>query len=311
MLRKDKRMRYFVSSVLVIHATLSMAQSAPLEVTVQKGSVAIAAGERPILRYQYAGVPFKPYAAEFYTPAGINVLRDAPHDHLHHHALMFAISTEDIDFWAETPECGKQIHLGTSDVFVRDDVAAGFVESLEWRNPKTPAVVLVERRTIEVSSSDENGASLLTWTTRLEVPPGTENVTLTGHHYHGLGMRFLQSMDPGGTFLYATNAEGEVVRGDEQLTPAAWCAYTANAEGKPVTAAMFDGPGNPRPALWFTMRTPFAYLSATINTWREPLTVKAGEPVTLRYGVALWDGEADAAKAGALYESWKASLGDQ
>lgn len=301
-------MRYLFTSVFVVLAAAAVAQSPPLEVSVQKDFVTVTAAGRPILRYRYAGVPFKPYAAEFYTPSGINVLRDAPHDHLHHHALMFAISTADIDFWAETPACGFQVHRAISGVFVRETAAAGFTEHLEWLDPKTKAAVLVEMRTLEVSHSEDNGASLLTWTTRLEAPHGTESVTLTGHHYHGLGMRFLQSMDPEGTFINAANAEGELVRGDELLTPAAWCAYTAKADGKPVTAAMFDDPKNPRPALWFTMRTPFAYLAATTNTWRDAWTIKTGEPVTLRYGVALWDGENDATKVGALYERWKAML---
>lgn len=303
-------MRYFLSSVFMFHAAVAAAQSAPLEVSVAKDFVTISAADRPILRYRYAGVPFKPYAAEFYTPAGINLLRDAPHDHLHHHALMFAISTDDIDFWAETPECGFQVHRGIGGVFVRE-ASAGFTENVEWLDPKTQAVVLVEARSIEVLYLEDANASVLNWTTRLELPAGKESVTLTGHHYHGLGMRFLQSMDPAGTFLNAANDEGELVRGDERLAPGAWCAYTAHADGKPVTAAMFDDPKNPRPALWFTMHTPFAYLSATTNTWRDPWTIKANEPMTLRYGVALWDGECDATKVEALYALWKAALGER
>lgn len=45
------------------------------------------------------------------------------------------------------------------------------------------------------------------------------------------------------------------------------------------------------PALWFTMKEHFAYLSATINLWREPLDVTPDQPLVLRYGAALWDGE--------------------
>ena len=51
---------------------------------------------------------------------------------------------------------------------------------------------------------------------------------------------------------------------------------------------MFDGPKNPRPALWFTMKDPFAYMSATVNLWKEPMELK--ESMTLTYGVAVWDG---------------------
>ena len=65
-------------------------------------------------------------------------------------------------------------------------------------------------------------------------------------------------------------------------------------DGKPVTVAIFDHPKNLRhPAKMFTMSTPFAYLSATCNVWKEPITIKAGKPLDLRYGVAVWDGEVE------------------
>jgi hypothetical protein len=96
-----------------------------------------------------------------------------------------------------------------------------------------------------------------------------------------------------------------VIHGDECLTPARWCAYTAKADGKPVTAELFDDPANPRyPARMFTMHTPFAYLSATRNEWKEPIAVKAGQPLDLRYGIAVWDGEPDRAKMETLYARW-------
>ncbi len=262
---------------------------------------------KPVLTYPYRDVPFKPYVREWLTPAGVNVLRDAPHDHLHHHALMFAISSDATDFWAETPECGKQVHRGWSGVCATSEDGlqrAGFTELLEWVPAQDLPVALIERRTVETVAAADLGASLLTWTSRLALPPGKDTITLTGHHYHGLGMRFVESMDKGGVFRYSAAQPGEVVRGDERLTPGPWCAYTAQADGKTVTAAMFDDPRNPRPALWFTMQTPFAYLSATVNTWKEPLELTAGQGAELRYGVALWDGEPSAEQIEALCRRW-------
>ena len=84
-------------------------------------------------------------------------------------------------------------------------------------------------------------------------------------------------MDSGGRFFNADDKQGEIVRGDERLTPVKWCAYSAKADGKPVTVAVFDHPHNFRyPASMFTMSTPFAYLSATCNEWKQPITIKAG-----------------------------------
>jgi hypothetical protein len=145
----------------------------------------------------------------------------------------------------------------------------------------------------------------LTWRSRLEPPPGAASVTLTGDHYYGLGMRLLASMD-GGQFLYASGQPGMVVRGDERNTPSAWCAITGPADGKVVTVALFDHPANPRhPAVMFTMARPFAYQSATLNLWKQPMKVSADAPLDLRYGVAVWDGKIERAEIERAYEEWK------
>ncbi len=97
---------------------------------------------------------------------------------------------------------------------------------------------------------------------------------LSGSHYHGLGLRFVRSMDATGEFRNPDNDPGVIFRGEERLTRSRWCAYTAQADGKTVTAAMFDHPDNPRyPATWFTMAKPFAYMSATLRLHEEPLKV--------------------------------------
>lgn len=261
---------------------------------------------RPIFNYHYAGVPFKPYGQEFFTPAGLNLLRDAPHDHLHHHALMFALSANDVDFWSELDTCGKQIHKDFTSMET-DPVAgvpcAGFTEQLEWVNAAGTDVIVKEDRTIRVLDMPETNASVVFWRTVLTAP-GNAPVKLTGAHYFGLGMRFLESMDGRGKFINASNAEGEIVRGEERNFEAPWCAFVSEADGKPATAAMFGYPGNPRPVTWFTMPVPFSYLSATLNLHKEPMTLEPGKPLVLNYAVALWDGVQDAKAMGSLYGKW-------
>ena len=287
---------------------IAAAGDEPMEVACDDETLAVKTGERTLLRYRYANVPFKPYVIEFYTPAGINVLRDAPFDHLHHHALMYAVKVDGVNFWEERAEPGRQAHRSFTHqtVEVRDGTPwATFTEHLDWLAPNADTVLLQERRTIEVPKLSEGEPGLLIWQSVFEPPPGKENATLTGAHYHGLGMRFLRSMDIHGAFRTPEGEPGEAVQGIERLTPANWCAYTVDAHTKPVTAAMFGHPSNVRhPTLWFTMTKPFAYLSATLNLSKEPLEVAAGKPLVLRYAVALWDGQADTAEIDKLYERW-------
>jgi hypothetical protein len=280
----------------------------PVRIITEQNTVSIDKGSSPLLRYGYRNVPYKPCVQRLFTPGGINVLRDSPADHKHHHALMYAVSVDGLNFWEEQKEPGRQIHKAfcTVDVENENGVPCGaLTETLDWINPKTKELLLQESRTIEVSRLDDVAATLLNWRSDFTVPSGKSSATLSGSHYFGLGMRFVESMDSGGRFRNSAGQDGEIVRGDERLTRAKWCALTAEADGKPVTIAMFCHPDNIRhPTHWFTMAKPFAYLSATMNLHREPLEIASGKPLKLKYAVALWDGRAENSKIDRLYRRW-------
>ena len=109
----------------------------------------------------------------------------------------------------------------------------------------------------------------------------------------------------GGKFLTSTGQAGDIVRGAERLARAGWCAYTAKADGRPVTIAMFGHPENLRhPTHWFTMTTPFAYMAATLNLHKEPLEVTSDKPLILSYAVAVLDGRVDKNKIDGVYRNW-------
>jgi hypothetical protein len=305
-----------VSLLAVALLDQALAQNS-IDITTDENVLSIHADQSPLLLYRYKDVPYKPYIQKLFSPDGVNILRDAPADHLHHHALMYAVKVDGVNFWEETPTAGKQIHKSFTDVKTdtKTDVEngkhlemrhAGFTEYIDW-NSSGGQLLLKEKRTIEFYQATDLKATLLTWKSEFELPEGVESATLTGAHYHGLGMRFLTSMDTGGRFINADNKTGTVFRGEERLLRSTWCAYTANADGKPVTVAMFDHPSNPRhPATWFTMTAPFAYLSATMNLHVEPLKVVTGKPLLLKYAVALWDGKIESDRINKLYQNWSA-----
>ena len=55
-----------------------------------------------------ASQAFKPYIKELTSPKGVNPLRDNIPDHIHHHGLMFAVAVDDVNFWAEYKNCGRE-----------------------------------------------------------------------------------------------------------------------------------------------------------------------------------------------------------
>jgi hypothetical protein len=271
--------------------------------------------DRELMRYRYGSDVVKPYVEELRTPAGVNVLRDSPSDHKHHHGLMFGVAVDGIDFWGERNLYGHQVGRRERVSVVSEGgseqkpgqgfvstVSDGCKQQLDWKSPKDSATLLEEMRQVQVARIGDGKPTLLTWQTRLSVPKGKASVKLTGAAYFGLGMRFVESMDKGGSFC---NADGKAGVEGTNAVRSRWCAYSAKVDGKPVTVLMFDHPRNSRhPATWFTMEKPFAYLCATLNLEASPMVMEAGQPLLLRYGVALWDGKPETAEIEKVYQQW-------
>ncbi len=273
--------------VALVCAIVGLTTTEPVVVRATDHAVSVSRGTNLVMEYLRGGVPFKPYVAQLRTPAGVNVLRDNVADHLHHHGLMFAVRAGDVNFWEEVAGCGTQRSVRTRPM------RQGLRDSVEWLAPGKDLPLLIEDRQIEVKPSSDPQATLIEWRTTLALPRGArEPAVLTGAHYHGLGMRFMQSMD-GGTFENSDDDPGVVFRGEERLMRGRWCAYHAAINGRDVTVAMFDHPSNPRPATWFTMPRAFGYLAATLRLHEDPLEVQPGKAIRLRYGVAVWDGHTE------------------
>lgn len=258
----------------------------------------------PGLVYQATPNPQKPYVAELFSPAGVNLLRDSPVDHKHHHGLMFAVAVDGVNFWEESATSGIQKPTAPpllSQVKTKEATWQVLRQNLQWHSAQGEAL-LSEERVLATTRLGQPMATLVNWRSLLRLPPGKSSAQLTGSPYFGLGMRFVVSMDKDGRFF---NADGQLGVQGTNNARSAWCAYTAKVDGKPVTVAVFDWPKNVRhPATWFTMDQGFAYLSATLNLHKEPLKLQADRPLELRYGVAVWDGQMESATVEKLYRLW-------
>jgi len=297
------RTTLWLASILGLMVAREVSAAPGIYLFKEQSVIKVSANGRPMFEYQFApATAFKPYIFQLFSPGGVAVLRDAVPDHVHHHGLMFALQVNEVTFWEEK---NKNNDIGGRQLPRQTDVRGDrIVQQLDWQGTNG-AVLLRETRTIQPLANPN--VTLLTWRDRLETPPGTNVVTLSGHHYYGLGARLLQSMDKTSTFVNSSGVPGEIVRGDEHLVPASWVAGTGpTADGRLVTIAIFDYPGNLRyPAKKFTMATPFAYLSTTLNLWKEPFLLKAGEPLELCYGVAVWDGKIDASQIEQTCQQWQ------
>ncbi len=254
---------------------------------------------KPLMEYICDPQKYKPCVHQLNTLAGYGVLRDAPHDHLHHHALMYGIKVNGINFWEEISGSGVQKVVESSPPATDRSPAglprARLTQVLYWLAPEdaflpntnAPAL-LIERRTLLLTVNPDQRETAVHWQSVFEVGPKTNTVVLTGSTYHGLGMRFLQELDPVAVH-FTLEGKPDLSNNRQDVTVHPWEAIAFNSPTKPATIALFSGPKNARgDAHFFAMKTPFAYISATQGLDKEPLVYRRGNRFELNYLVTLY-----------------------
>jgi hypothetical protein len=272
-------------------------------------------GQR-LMVYSFAPQKFKPYVKALATLDGLNILRDSPFDHLHHHALMYGIRVNGLNFWEETPGCGVQKPVQTLPPQLGVDPAgrpqAVLRQTIHWVAaadaflPDTAGVaLLVEERTLTLTIDEAQKEVALAWKSEFAVGGRTNQVTLSGANYHGLGMRFLQELDPLARHLNA-GATPDLAGNKQDVSAHQWGSVSFEQPGRAATLVLYGHPGNARgEATFFTMRTPFAYLSATQGLDREPLVYRRGEKFALNYLLTLYPGLRSPAAINARGQPWE------
>lgn len=144
-------------------STEATAAAAPF--TVQTNSIpewVVRHQGRTVFSYAFGPGRFKPHVRELATIEGRNLLRDAPSDHLHHHALMYAIRVNGINFWEEIPGSGVQKPVETTTSLSANPDGgvsrATLSQTLHWVTAEnaflpdtTSKALLSERRTLTLT----------------------------------------------------------------------------------------------------------------------------------------------------------------
>jgi hypothetical protein len=273
-------------------------------------------GDKKLLVYRSDPRQFKPYVKELCTIRGDNLLRDAPKDHLHHHALMYAIRVNGLNFWeeisgsgVEKPTEAPRAELGVSRAGLPQ---ATIRQTLHWLSPpdaflpdSPKLALLIETRTLVLAVNESQDEVTLDWKSEFEVGGKTNTVILAGSSYFGLGARFLEELDPIAVHL---NSEGapDLAGTRQDVTPHDWCAVVFDRPSAPATFALFGHPANARgQATFFTMKRPFAYISATQGLDKEPLVYHAGDKFQVEYLVTVYPAVKSTAFLNARAADWK------
>jgi len=271
------------------------------ELTLAIGDTAIDVhqGDRLAGRYVYDD-PFKPHLHPLCTPRGHTLTLKSPHDHPHHRGLMYALRTQDVNFWEErsTREGeapGRQRHERFTTVIERGS-RVGVDEAVTWLPADGGPTVFRERRSLACAALDEDRGYEWTWSTELEAE---RDLTLimsqwsaprndgTLVNYHGLGIRLRRDFGcTGGNALYLDGVETTFA--DGMGTTPTEAAFHGSIDGTwPVARAGVALRQSHANAL-FALQSPFAFLSLG-PTNLAPRTLSRGDRLVERYVVRVFD----------------------
>ncbi len=271
-------------------------------------SLALAGPAGPLWRFNYANNLDVPYFHPLRTTDGRLLTWDRPPDHLWHHGLWFGWKyINKINYWEIDPKTGcpegkttwSNVRVTTS----RDDRARIDMD-LAYRPAGTEAPVLIEKRTIEISPPDAEGVYTLDWTCafkavsmvfldRTPLPGEIGGQTWGG--YAGLSLRLAQAL----TDRQARTSDGLVETWTEDRYRGRHAAldYSGLVDGGPVGVAILDHPSNPRsPSPWYVIRSAEMSFFTPAVLCFQPLTLRAGDVIVLRYRVIVHPGRFDEAR---------------
>jgi hypothetical protein len=272
----------------------------------------------PVLwTYTYGGKP-KPFFHPVTTPKGHLVTINEPHDHIWHRGLWFTLKyVNGINFWEEPKQEGEEAN-GVQTTLLPPTIQHGpagevFLESrLSWNAPdgSTP---FLEDRLLAYRPLDHDSYALdwdITLTPQFEVTLDRTPYGAFGPWggYSGLTLRGNRNWQ-NTRLLFADGTTTDRPLGH----PANWADLSGIFDGgfqQHGGIALFDHPENRRhPSPWYGSTGAGHYFNAAI-VFHEPLILQEGETLRLRYRALIHDGQWDAERLNAAYQTYCDGLQD-
>jgi hypothetical protein len=275
--------------------------------------------DRELFRYVYLpGDPQlespRPYFHPVRTLRGDLVTSYRPHDHVWHKGIALSLPHVDAEnFWGgptfragryvQLPNDGAMHHESFETHPEADNLVVSLDERLRWVT-ESGQTLIAERRRVAATAWPESSAWLLAFETTMTnvsgaaivfASPTTEGRPNAG--YGGLFWRGPRSFT-GGTVVTPDGTGGDELMGRR----GPWLGFTGRHDGRggASTLVFRDGPGNfCYPTQWFVRSTPFAAVCPA-PFFDATRTLPVGDSLTLRYDIAVADGELGPAECAAL-----------
>lgn len=267
----------------------------------------------------------RPYFHPVATLGGDVVTIFRPHDHVWHKGLALSLPHVGPDnFWGgptfrdggyvQFPNNGAMRHVAFDQAIASEDGHARVAERLTWVT-EAGQEVIKERRQFTATAWPASRAWGLAFATTMTnaasstitfASPTTEGRPNAG--YGGLFWRGPRSFTGGRVIL--PDATG----GDELMgRRAAWLAFTGQHDehGRWSTMIFADDPANfGYPSQWFVRSTPFAAVCPA-PFFDATRALPTGAQLSLRYGIAIADGDLDAPACARLADQLRHLLHDE
>jgi len=288
---------------LQVKTTEQVPAVATAKVTEAK-CVDVALDGKPILRYNHGVVaqfPDKPskydracYFHPLWAPCGETITGDYHPDHAHHRGLWFAWVKADAgpikaNFWEIQEGRGKFVNKALTPA--SGPVFAGFAAENDLISGEK---AILKETLIARAYAAPTSPRLVDLAVRHEATG--DDVVLGKMHYGGLGFRGRDEWNEKGAIVDVLTSEGRT-RKDANATKAKWIDFTGRlgAEGWGGILAI-EHPANPRYPNGVRVHPSMAFFSTTL-VQPDAYTIKKGEPLILRYRLAIHDGKPDKALA--------------
>jgi hypothetical protein len=271
-------------------------------------SLTLARGEQIVWQFNYKKDEGKPYFHPVTISGGETLTDLRPADHVWHRALWFSWKfINELNYWEEDKKTGKsqgETELVDAKATAREDHSARFDMELSYHPPGKPAL-LTERRTIEVSAPNADGAYRMDWTmvfTAADTDVLLDRTPIMGEPkgvgwggYAGLSLRLAPA-------LKSWNFTGSDGPETKSSAVGKWIAFSGPVkDGKNAGIVVLDHPKSFRhPTSWYLIKG-MPYFSPAV-LYKSAHTLPAKQSITLRYRILFQPGVVDGA---AVEKEWQ------
>ncbi len=260
----------------------------------KKNSLALQINDQIVWQYNFNKVEGKPYFHPLSTVDGTELTWLRPEDHPWHRAVWFSWKyINGVNYWEEDRKTGKSegiTKLKSVDYSVNDDFEADFKLEIAY-HALGKDDLLKEKRSIHISSPDENGNYFMDWESvfTVLVDEVTLDRTPLAHEPNGKSFGgyagFSARLNKNLWDVKAVNDNFE--NGELHGKASKWITYDMkDLKGQNVSVTIFDHPQNlHHPNKWYITTStnhPFYYFSLAM-LFDSKLTLRKGEQVHLKY----------------------------